>query len=313
MAMGFVGRDMAVDLGTSTTQVYARGRGVVFSVPTSTSGPGPIRDGVIADVDGCVDLLESLVHEVHQRRYLARPRMLLAVPAVTTGVERRAVKEAAYQAGARQVFLVDSPLLVAIAAELPVHRPTGTMVVTLGAGLTEISVLSLGGVVTSTSAKVNGADMDRAIAAWLRAERGLIVGEQIAEDLKLELGTAWPMADAESLDITSRDISGMSRTVTVTGADLRHALTEPLTDIIDAITATLDATPGLADHIRDHGLVLAGGGALLPGIEMMLSRELDLPVLLAPDPAHAVIAGAGRCVDDAALLRSVLITDRNVA
>lgn len=313
MAISFIGRDMAVDLGTSTTHVYARGKGVVVSVPTVADGRAPIRDGVIADFDGTVTLLESLIWQVHQRRYLARPRMLLAVPALTTAVERRAVKEAAYQAGARQVFLVDAPLMAAIGADLPVHRPAGTMVVTLGSGLTEIAVLSLGGVVASTSARVNGADLDRGIAAWLRSERGLVVTDEIAEDLKLELGTAWPVADHDALDIAARDISGMTRTVALTGGDLRRALAEPLGDIVDAIATTLDTTPGLGDDIRDHGVMLAGGGALLPGLDTLLSHELDLPVLVAPAPAHAVVAGAGRCVDDTDLLRTVLVADRRAA
>ncbi|MFT4265499.1 MAG: rod shape-determining protein [Nocardioides sp.] len=312
----FVGRDMAVDLGTSTTQVHARGRDVVFTLPThpaDASGPTPVRGGVIADFDACVDLLRAAVWQVHQRRYLARPRMLLAVPALTTAVERRAVKEAAYQAGAREVVLVDAPLMAALGAGLPVHRPAGTMVVTLGAGLTEIAVLSLGGVVASTSARVSGADLDRSISSWLRAERGLVVAEELARELKLELGTAWPLADAATREITSRDISGMTRDATVAGGDLRRALAAPLADIVEAIGTMLDTTPGLGDNIRDHGLVIAGGGAQLPGLDTLLSHELELPVLVAPDPVHAVVVGTGRCVDDAELLRTVVRTARSAA
>ncbi|WP_300679047.1 rod shape-determining protein [Nocardioides sp.] len=313
MANPILGRDMAVDLGTSTTQVYVRGKGVLVNEPTSSEGSAPIRDGVIADFDSTVALLTSLIQRVHQRRYLARPRMLVAVPSLTTAVERRAIKEAAYQAGARHVILVDAPLMAAIGVGLPVHRQAGTMVVTLGSGLSEIAVLSLGGVVASTSARVNGADLDRAIVAWMRSEHGLVISEQTAEDLKLELGTAWPLADRESLEIAAPDLNGLSRTISVSGADIRHALVEPLGDIIEAIGETLDVTPGLAGDIRNHGLMLTGGGALLPGIDVLLSHELKLPVLLAPSPIDAIVGGAGHCLDDAELLRSVLVADRRVA
>jgi len=293
--------------------VYVRGRGVPVSEPTGRDGQLPIRDGVIADFDLTVDLLTSLVQRVHHRRYLSRPRMLLAVPALTTAVERRAVKEAAFGSGARQVTLVDAPLMAAIGAGLPVHRPEGTMVVTLGAGLSEIAVLSLGGVVASTSARVNGADLDRAIVGLMRAEHGVLISEQTAEDLKLELGSAWPLADAETLDLAAPALDGGTRTVTVTGGDLRHALAEPLRDIVEAIAETLDATAGLTDAVGDHGIMLAGGGALLPGLDVLLSHELKLPVLAAPAPIDAVVLGAGRCLEDADLLRSVLVADRRVA
>lgn len=313
MANTILGRDMAVDLGTSTTQIYARGKGVVLTMPTSRLGEMPIRDGVIADFDLCVGLLRSAIARVHTRRYLARPRLVVAIPALTTAVERRALTEAGYEAGARQVVLVDAPLMAAIGAGLPVHRPEGTMVVTMGSGLTEIAVLSLGAVVSSTSARVNGTDLDRAISAWMRAEHGLQISDLTAEDLKLELGSAWPIAEHDALDLAAPDLHGQTRTVSVRGADLRHALSAPLRDIIEAIGFTLDSTPGLADNIRDQGLVLAGGASQLPGLDILLSHELDLPVLVAPQPVSAVAAGAGRCVEDADLLRSVMDAHRKAA
>lgn len=313
MVNPILGRDIAVDLGTSTTQVYLRGKGVVLNEPTQLPGPAPVRDGVIADFDQYVAMLTSIIERSQPRRLISGPRLHVTVPALTTEVERRAVKEAAFQAGARQVTLLDAPVMAAIGAGLPLHRRTGTMMVSLGAGLTELSILSLGAVVASSSARVNGVDLDRAICASVRAAHGVAIEEHTAEDLKLEIGAAWPVFDAEKISLAAANDGSGSQTVTVTGADVRHALAEPLADIVAAAHSMLDDHRSFADDIKDHGIVLTGGGALLPGLDMLMSHELGVPVLVAPDPITTVIGGAGRCVEDSALLRGVLGADRRIA
>ena len=295
MANTLIGRDMAIDLGTANTVVYVRGRGVVLDEPSvvalnETTGEvlavgheakqmagrtplpisvvRPLRDGVIADFDATEQMLRHFISQVHRRRYLAKPRMVICVPSGITAVEQRAVKEVAYLSGARHVAMIEEPMAAAIGAGLPVHEATGNMVVDVGGGTTEVAVISLGGVVASLSIRTAGDDLDAALVAWLKKEHALMLGERTAEDLKLALGSAWPHDDEPEAEVRGRDmVSGLPRTLVVTSTEVRQALEEPLTAIVDAVRTTLDQTPPeLAGDIMDRGIVLTGCGALPRGL-----------------------------------------------
>ena len=338
MANSFIGRDMAVDLGTANTLVYVRGRGVLVDEPSvvarnemtgevlavgheakrmlgrtpdNITAIRPLKDGVIADFEGCEQMLRWFIQQVHRRRYFAKPRMVICVPSGITTVEQRAVKEAGYQAGARHVFIVEEPMAAAIGAGLPVHLPTGNMVVDVGGGTTEVAVISLGGIVTSLSVRTAGDDLDNAIVQWLKKEHALMLGERTAEELKMSLGSAFPLAQEVEAEVRGRDlVSGLPRTVTVSSADVRHALEEPIHAIVDAVRATLDQTPPeLAGDIMDRGIVLTGGGALLRGLDERIRHETGMPVHVAEHPLTSVAVGAGKCVEEFEALRQVLVAD----
>ena len=338
MANSFLGRDMAVDLGTANTLVYVRGRGILLNEPSvvaldSTTReilavgaeakrmlgrtPGgitairPLKDGVIADFESTEQMLRLFIQQVHRRRYFAKPRLVICVPSGITAVEQRAVKEAGYQAGARRVYIVEEPMAAAIGAGLPVHEATGDMVVDVGGGTTEVAVISLGGVVTSLSIRTAGDDLDQAIVSWMKKEYSLMLGERTAEEVKITLGSAFPLAEEPEAEVRGRDlVSGLPRSVTVSSADVRHALEEPLQDIVDAVRTTLDKTPPeLAGDIMDRGLVLTGGGALLRGLDDRLRHETGMPVHVAEDPLHSVAVGAGRCVEEFEALQQVLVSE----
>jgi len=334
----FLGRDMAVDLGTANTLVYVRGRGVLLNEPSvvaldATSReilavgaeakrmlgrtPGgiiairPLKDGVIADFESTEQMLRLFIQRVHRRRYFAKPRLVICVPSGITAVEQRAVKEAGYQAGARRVYIVEEPMAAAIGAGLPVHEATGNMVVDVGGGTTEVAVISLGGVVTSMSIRTAGDDLDASIVSWMKKEYSLMLGERTAEEVKIELGSAFPLAREPEADVRGRDlVSGLPRSVPVSSAEVRQALEEPLQDIVDAVRTTLDKTPPeLAGDIMDRGLVLTGGGALLRGLDERLRHETGMPVHVADDPLHSVAIGAGRCVEEFEALQQVLVSE----
>jgi len=334
----FLGRDMAVDLGTANTLVYVRGRGVLLNEPSVVAlddttreilavgseakrmlgrTPGgitairPLKDGVIADFESTEQMLRLFIQRVHRRRYFAKPRVVICVPSGITAVEQRAVKEAGYQAGARRVYIVEEPMAAAIGAGLPVHEATGNMVVDIGGGTTEVAVISLGGVVTSLSIRTAGDDLDAAIVSWMKKEYSLMLGERTAEEVKIELGSAFPLAVEPQADVRGRDlVSGLPRSVPVSSADVRLALEEPLQDIVDAVRTTLDKTPPeLAGDIMDRGLVLTGGGALLRGLDERLRHETGMPVHVADDPLHSVAVGAGRCVEEFEALQQVLVSE----
>ncbi len=335
---GFGGRDMAVDLGTANTLVYVRGRGIVLNEPSvvaldSTTReilavgteakrmlgrtPGditairPLKDGVIADFESTEQMLRLFIQQVHRRRYFAKPRLVICVPSGITAVEQRAVKEAGYQAGARRVYIIEEPMAAAIGAGLPVHEATGNMVVDIGGGTTEVAVISLGGVVTSLSIRTAGDDLDAALVSWMKKEYSLMLGERTAEEIKIALGSAFPLATETEADVRGRDlVSGLPRSVPVSSAEVRQALEEPLQDIVDAVRTTLDKTPPeLAGDIMDRGLVLTGGGALLRGLDERLRHETGMPVHVAEDPLHSVAIGAGRCVEEFEALRQVLVSE----
>ncbi|MEY9838715.1 rod shape-determining protein MreB [Streptacidiphilus sp. EB103A] len=335
--MSFIGRDMAVDLGTANTLVYVRGRGIVLNEPsvvavnTNTGSilavgteakrmigrtPGnvvairPMKDGVIADFEITERMLRYFILKIHRRRYLARPRVVVCVPSGITGVERRAVIEAAAQAGARQVHIIEEPMAAAIGAGLPVHEPTGNMVVDIGGGTTEVAVISLGGIVTAQSIRVAGDELDNAIIQHIKKEYSLLLGERSAENIKMTIGSAHPVDGdkEEHSELRGRDlVSGLPKTIVISAAEVRQAIEEPVNQIIDAVKTTLDqCPPELAGDIMDRGIVLTGGGALLRGLDERLRRETGMPVHIAENPLDSVALGSGQVVEDFEVLQQVL-------
>jgi rod shape-determining protein MreB len=336
--LNFLGRDIAVDLGTANTLVYVRGRGVVLNEPsvvavnTETTGivaigteakrmigrtPGnivvvrPLKDGVIADFDVTERMLRYFIQQVHRRRAFAKPRIVVAVPSGITSVEQRAVKEAGYQAGARRVFIVEEPMAAAIGSGMPVHEPTGNMIVDIGGGTTEVAVISLGGVVTSQSVRTGGDEIDQSIISYVKKEYSLMLGERTAEDIKMSIGSAFPLPEEPSAEIRGRDlVSGLPKTIVVSAEEIRRAIEEPVNDIIDAIKVTLDkCPPELAGDVMDRGIVLTGGGALLRNLDERLRHETGMPVLVADNPLHSVALGSGKCVEDFEALQQVLVAE----
>src|SRR3954451_3407864 len=326
-ALTFLGRDMAVDLGTANTLVYVRGRGIVLNEPSvvalnTNNGqivavgaeakrmigrtPGnivavrPLKDGVIADFDVTERMLRYFIQKVHKRARMAKPRIVVCVPSGITGVEQRAVKDAGYQAGARKVYIIEEPMAAAIGAGLPVHEPTGNMVVDIGGGTTEVAVISLGGIVTSQSIRIGGDELDEAIISYIKKEYSLMLGERSAEEIKLKLGSAYPLEEEPTADVKGRDlVSGLPKTITVNAEEIRRAIEEPVNAIVDAVKNTLDATPPeLAADIMDKGIVLTGGGALLKGLDERLKHETGMPVHLTENPLSCVAIGSGKCLEE---------------
>jgi len=331
-----LGRDMAVDLGTANTLVYVRGRGIILNepsvvavdvkdgrplavgaeakrmigrTPSNIQAIRPLKDGVIADFEVCEKMLRYFIHRVHQRRF-AKPRMVICVPSGITGVEQRAVMEAAEYAGARKAWIVEEPMAAAIGAGLPVHEPTGNMIVDIGGGTTEVAVISLGGIVTSQSIRIGGDELDEAIVAYVKKDFSLALGERTAEEIKIALGSAYPLEDELRAEIRGRDlVTGLPKTVLITTEQIREAIEEPVQAIVDAIKVTLDRTPPeLAADIMDQGIVLAGGVALLHGLAARLESETGMPVLVANDPLSCVAIGSGQCLEEFDVLKRVLIT-----
>src|ERR1700746_1786962 len=323
---GFGGRDMAVDLGTANTLVYVRGRGIVLSEPSVVAidartaevhavgieakgklgrTPGtikairPLKDGVIADFDVTEQMLRHFIQKVHQNRW-AHPRVVVCVPSGMTGGEKRAVEEPCLSAGARQAYLIEEPMAAAIGAGLPVAEPTGNMIVDIGGGTTEVAVISLGGIVVSQSLRVGGDEMDEAIINHIKRDYKLLIGQQTAEEIKLEIGSAWDQEEELQAGGRGRDIpTGPPKTVILTSQEIRRALDEPVTQIIEAIKSTLDKTPPeLAADIMDRGIVLAGGGSLLTGLDERLRHETQMPVHLAESPLTCVAVGSGRSLEE---------------
>lgn len=338
--MGFeaalMGRDLAIDLGTATTLVYVRGHGIVVAEPSvvaldqATGAPiavgerakemlgrtpgdvvavRPLRQGVIADFEAAEDMLRHFVNLAQPRRALAKPRLVVCVPSGITAVERRAVEDAGYAAGARRVYLIEEPMAAAIGAGLPVYEAAGSMIVDIGGGTTEVAVISLGGIVVSLSARIGGDALDDALIQFMKKHYSLLLGERTAERVKVSIGSAYPTADEPDAEIRGRDlVSGLPRTVVVTAQEIREALDEPVTAIVDAVRTTLDRTPPeLAGDVMDRGIVLTGGGALLAGMAQRLQHETRMPVRTAPDAARCVALGAGRCVEEFGDLQPLLM------
>ena len=336
--MSFIGRDMAVDLGTANTLVYVRGRGVVLNEPSvvainqATGGilavgaeakkmigrtPGnivairPLKDGVIADFDTTERMLRYFIQKVHKRRHLAKPRIVVCVPSGITGVEQRAVKDAGYAAGARKVYIIEEPMAAAIGSGLPVHEPTGNMVVDIGGGTTEVAVISLGGIVTAQSIRIGGDELDSAIIQYVKKEYSLLLGERTAEEIKMAIGSAFPIPDEPHAEIRGRDlVSGLPKTIVVSAEEIRKALEEPVNQIVDAVKTTLDkCPPELSGDIMDRGIVLTGGGALLKGLDERLKHETGMPILIADNPLDSVALGSGKCVEEFEALQQVLSSE----
>jgi len=342
MAIAFFSRDMGIDLGTANTLVYVKGKGIVMREPSVVAiekdrgrilavgeeakqmigrTPGnivairPMKDGVIADFDTTESMIKYFINKaLRGRTFLVRPRVVIGVPSGVTAVEERAVREAALAAGARECYLIEEPMAAAIGAGLPVHEPTGTMIVDVGGGTTEVAVISLGGIVTSRSIRVAGDEMDEAIIQHVKRNYNLMIGERTAEELKIKIGTAYPLEHQETEEVRGRDlVSGLPKTVTVTSAEIYRALSEPVSAILDAIRQTLEKTPPeLASDIMDRGIMMAGGGALLRGLDRLVSEETQMPVHLAEEPLLAVAYGSGRVLENIDVLRKVLISSKKV-
>ncbi|MFP6778597.1 MAG: rod shape-determining protein [Alphaproteobacteria bacterium] len=336
---GFLSADMAIDLGTANTLVYVEGQGIVLNEPSvvaiaSWKGkkqvlavgeeaklmlgrtPGnieairPLRDGVIADFEIAEEMIKHFIRKVHNRRSFASPQVIVCVPSGSTAVERRAIQESAESAGARRVFLIEEPMAAAIGAGLPVTEPTGSMVVDIGGGTTEVAVLSLGGIVYSRSVRVGGDKMDESIIAYVRRNHNLLLGESSAERIKQNIGTACPPEDGngQSLDIKGRDLmNGVPKEIVVTQRQIAESLAEPVGAIIDAVKVALENTaPELAADIVDKGIVLTGGGALLGNLDYVLRHATGLPVSIADEPLSCVVMGTGRCLEEMKTLKHVL-------
>jgi rod shape-determining protein MreB len=328
---------MAVDLGTANTLIYVRGEGIVLNEPSVVAinvkdgrpvavgieakrmigrtpahiqAIRPLKDGVIADFDICEKMLRYFIQKVHTSKW-AKPRMVICVPSGITPVEQRAVQEAAEFAGARKpAYIIEEPMAAAIGAGLPVQEPTGNMIVDIGGGTTEVAVISLGGVVTSQSARVGGDAIDIAIINYIKKEYSLALGERTAEEVKMALGTAWPLEIELHAEIRGRDlVSGLPKTIVTTTEEIREAIAEPVAAIVDAVKVTLDKTPPeLAADIMEQGIVLAGGGALLHGISARLEFETGMPIIIAPNPLFSVAIGSGQSLEEFDALKGVLFS-----
>lgn len=337
--LGMFSKDMAIDLGTANTLLYVKGRGIVSNEPSVVAvGPGrngaqqvlavgheakemlgktpgeiravrPLKDGVIADFAVTEAMLRYFIQKAHSRRTFMKPRIVICIPYGVTEVEKRAVRESAERAGASEVFLIEEPLAAAIGANLPITEPTGNMIVDIGGGTTEVAVISLSGIVISRSVKVGGDRWDEAIINHVRKRHNLLIGERTAERIKIEIGNAWPDGDTQVMMVKGRDLTaGIPKEIEVNGDEIREALAESVEMVVEAVLHTLERTPPeLAADIVDKGIVLAGGGAQLKGLDMLLSDRTGLPVVVCDNPLCAVALGSGKVLEELDLLRSVTL------
>jgi rod shape-determining protein MreB len=339
--LGRFTRDMGVDLGTANTLVYVRREGIVLREPSVVARrvdggevlavgdeakkmigrtPGdivatrPLRDGVIADFDTTASMLGYFIRRGSRGRSLMRPRVIVGIPSGVTEVEKRAVIDATLQAGAREAYLIEEPMAAAIGAGLPVSEPIGSMVVDIGGGTTEVAVIALGGIVTARSIRIAGDEMDEAIMQYARKAYNLLIGERTSEDIKIKIGSAYPQKEEQSIEVRGRDlVSGLPRTVRMTSTEIREAMAEPIAAIVEAVKMTLERTPPeLAADIVDRGIIMAGGGSLLRGLDRLLSEETGMPVMLTEDPLSSVVLGTGRALEEIETLKKVLITSKKM-
>ncbi len=328
--------DIGIDLGTATTLVYVKGEGVVLCEPSVVAvergtshvlavgeeakrmlgrTPGniiairPMRDGVITNFEVTEAMLRHFIRKVKHRRFQIRPRIVIAIPSGITEVERRAVKESAERAGAREVFLIEEPIAAAIGVGLPIQEPIGNMIIDIGGGTTEIAVISLAGTVFSKSIRIGGDEMNEAIIEYLKKTYNLMVGERTAEDIKIKIGSAYPLEEEMSLEVKGRDlIAGLPKAVTITSEEIRESLQEPLRAILEVTKMSLERTPPeLASDLIEHGIVMAGGGSLLKGLDKLISEETGLPVHVADDPITAVANGTGKVLNEIKYLKKVTV------
>ena len=327
--MSFFGssRDIGIDLGTANTLVFVKGKGIVLREPSVVAmnnvtqrplavgseaklmigrTPGnivairPLKDGVIADFDVAYTMIKSLIEKAINRGAFKSPRIIVCYPSGVTAVEKRAIEEATRLAGAKDVVLMEEPMAAAIGAGLPVSEPTGSMIVDIGGGTTEVAIISLGGIVTSKSLRIAGDELDQSIIAYIKREFNLMIGERTAEQIKMEIGSAYKTEEEQLMEIKGRDlITGLPKVVEITEVQIREALREPIYSIIDAIKTTLEKTPPeLSADIMDKGIMLAGGGALLKGLDVLITRETNMPVHIAEAPLDCVVLGAGKALED---------------
>ena len=336
---GLFSNDLAIDLGTANTLVYLRGRGIVSSEPSVVAvqkdnkgemkvlavgknakdmlgrTPGsiiairPMKDGVIADFEITEEMLRYFITKVHNRKTLVRPRVIVCIPSGITPVEKRAVKESAESAGAREIYLIEEPMAAAIGAGLPITDASGNMIVDIGGGTTEVAVISLSGIVVSQSIRVAGDKMDEAILQFVKRKYNLLIGERTAELIKMEVGTAYPEENPKTMEVKGRDlVTGIPKTLEINGEEVREALAESINTIVETVRITLESTPPeLAADIVDKGIVLVGGGALLRNLDVLLREITSLPITIVDDPLSAVVLGAGKVLDDLELLKLATI------
>ena len=334
--LGLFSNDMGIDLGTATTLVFVKGEGVVLCEPSVVAiergtshvlavgeeakrmlgrTPGniiairPMKDGVISDFEITEAMLRYFIKKVHHRKVLVRPRIVIAIPSGITEVEKRAVKDSAERAGAREVFLIEEPIAAAIGVGLPIQEPIGNMIIDIGGGTTEIAVISLCGTVFSKSIRIGGDEMNEAVIEYLKKTYNLMVGERTAEEIKIKIGSAYPLEEEMSMEVKGRDlVAGLPKTVTITSEEIRESLQEPLRAILEVIKISLERTPPeLAADLIDHGIVMAGGGSLLRGLDKLISEETGLPVHITDDPVTAVANGTGIVLSEIQYLRKVTV------
>ena len=337
--LGIFSNDLAIDLGTANTCVYVKGKGIVLREPSVVAvkknargnnvvlavgydakrmlgrTPGnikairPMKDGVIADFEITEAMLRHFISKVHNSRQLVRPRIMICVPTGITQVEKRAVKESAISAGAREVYLIEEPMAAAIGANLPIQEPTSNMVVDIGGGTTEVAVISLSGIVYSRSVRVGGDKMDDAIMAHVKRKYNMLIGESSSEEIKIKIASAYPMEPERQMEVKGRDlVTGIPQNVIITSEEVRKAISEQVESIVQAVRNALEQTPPeLAADIVDRGIVLTGGGALLPGLDQLLREETSLPITVVEDPLSTVVMGTGRALDNIDILKEVCI------
>ncbi len=341
--MGIFSRDIGIDLGTANTLVHVKGRGILVREPSVVAinksnmevlavgqsakdmigrTPGniiavrPLKDGVIADFDVTQAMLRHFIRKVSHASIISKPRVVVCVPSGVTEVEKRAVEEATYSAGAKEAYLMEEPMAAAIGAQLPIEEPAGSMVVDIGGGTSEVAVISLGGIVTSKSLRIAGDELDEAIVNYIKREYNLMIGERTAEQIKINIGSAYPKMKEEKMQIRGRDLlTGLPKNIEVSSSEIQEALSEPVSAIVDAIKVTLEKTPPeLASDIMDRGIMLTGGGALLDGLDKLIKEETGMPVNIAESPLDCVALGAGKVLEgiENEALRRVLISPRKL-
>ncbi len=333
----YFSRDIGIDLGTANTLVYVRGKGIVLREPSVVAirkdtksvlavgeeakkmigrTPGnivairPMKDGVIADFDITQTMLRHFISKCYRRRAIFLPQVVVCVPSGVTEVEKRAVLDATKQAGAKEAFLIEEPMAAAIGAGLPVEDPTGSMIVDIGGGTSEVAVISLGGIVSSKSIRVGGDELDEAIINYIKKTYNLMIGERTAEDIKIQIGSAYRTEEEETIDVRGRDlVSGLPKLLRITSWEIETALAEPVAAIMETIKTTLERTPPeLASDIMEKGIVMTGGGALLKGLDRLIAEETGMPVYMADDPLDCVVLGAGKALTAIELLKRVAVT-----
>lgn len=334
--LGLFSNDMAIDLGTANTLVYLGGQGIVLNEPSVVAiekdtkkvlavgkeakemlgkTPGnivairPMKEGVIADFEVTQAMLRYFIRRVHNRKKFVRPRIIIAVPSGITQVEKRAVVDSAKSAGAREVYLIEEPMAAAIGVGLPVKKASGNMIIDIGGGTTEIAVISLSGIALSNSVRTGGDFIDECIVNYIKRRYNLLIGERTAESIKIQIGSAYPLKEPLDVEVKGRDmVAGIPKTIRITDEEIRNAISDPVLTIVEAVKDALEKTPPeLASDIIDKGIMLAGGGSLLKGLDVLINRETGLPIRVAEDPLNAVVMGAGKCLDEMDLLRKLSI------